>query len=117
MGAIIYKGNNIKGHFITLLKICEQFFCFNDEEVFSLFTCKNCPKFTIELMKICEAGLRTNSTLFLYKKYTGICDLNSYESIIDHNNQEIDMTPMGKMLYTMKKIREENEEEEHEKER
>ena len=113
VGAVVYKGNGNCGHFTTVMKICGQFFLFNDENVYSLFTCSKSPNFTTYLMELYEKNLHTNSTLFLYKRCNETCDFNLYESII--NNQYFhlslqQLTPEILMFQTMKIIQDESNE-------
>lgn len=68
IGAIVYNGNSRNGHYTTILKICQHYFYFDDDDVFSLFPVQNSPSFTIILMQQCEKCLYTNYTLLLYEK-------------------------------------------------
>ena len=121
VGAVIYNGNSRKGHFTTILKICQHYFYFDDDDVFSLFPVQNSPSFTNALMQQCEKCLHTDSTLLLYVKNTGKYDLNKYESIMNQNDHRVQITQVQKMRTTLKKIKNINllknkaEEEEREK--
>ena len=77
--AILFTGSYKLGHYTTLIKICEKYFYFNDEDVFSVFYSTKPTAKTPNIIYDVNNGLNRNCNILLYEMFNDDIDPNKFE--------------------------------------
>ena len=103
LGSTVFNGNDQHGHYTSIIKVENNYFYFDDGNVYSLFYTKHCSKYTQNLICICNKLLKENSTLLVYEAHNGEVDTNLFEEIKYEVSQATTQTTL--MFNTLQQIR------------
>lgn len=81
LATIVFGGDVSSGHYTSYIKIDDEYFLFNDENVSPLFYYERCPRDLRSFITECNNQINRKGTIFLYCKSNDKYMKNIYECI------------------------------------